>query len=141
MGFQCRRTQIQWSESSRGIQDGQGAGAQDVCEDAGTAGSVQAEEEEAQGRPYCCLQLPDWKIHHRVKLFSGVHSGRMKGTGQNTGNSSNTRMGKKITRRWSNTGTSFSVYETSVLGDIQNFTRCSPKQCVANGPALSRRLD
>lgn len=50
-------------------------------EDAGTAESVQAEEEKTHGRTYCCLQLPDWKTHHRVRLFSEVHSSRMKGTG------------------------------------------------------------
>lgn len=31
----------------------------------GTQSCVQCEEEKAQGRPNCCLQLPDWKTQRR----------------------------------------------------------------------------
>lgn len=46
--------QVQWRPPSWS-----GAGALEIGEEAETAGSAQPTEKMAQGRLYCCLQLPD----------------------------------------------------------------------------------
>ena len=43
--------------------DGEGSGAQVLCGAAEETGIVQFQEEEAQGRPFCSLQLPERRLY------------------------------------------------------------------------------
>lgn len=122
LGFQCMRAQTQWSELSRGIQDGQGVwstGCMRRYWDSWVCPGWRKESLCGTLLVSTIAWLNDTSRYQTLMYTTVVW--KALDISQNTGKSSNGRMNKKkITTRGLKGGTSILGCGTSILGDIQN---------------------